>query len=83
MLEPSKALLDDLGWKSTHFHGNHTRKNGVVKHHETTLYLKPEAAKVELKKVEVEPAKVETAKEEPAKPTAAKSKKSKTSGKGK
>jgi predicted O-methyltransferase YrrM len=42
MLSEAKKLLDSQGWESATYSGSHTRKNGRVRHHETTIYLKPD-----------------------------------------
>lgn len=47
MLTEARHLLDGLGWESVQYKGNHTRKTGEVRHHETTMYLKPDSGEDE------------------------------------
>lgn len=47
MLLEAKRLLNSLGWESAQYNGNHTRKNGEVRYHETTMYLKPDSGEDE------------------------------------
>lgn len=41
MLAEAKQLLEATGWPKFIFNGDHKRKGGMVRRHETTLYVRP------------------------------------------
>lgn len=43
-LAEAGKMLADTGWQRVKYDGSHTRKNGQVRFHETTLYFKPGTA---------------------------------------
>lgn len=41
MLQPARQALEALGWNAVTHNGQHRRKNGDVRYHQTTIYQRP------------------------------------------